>query len=169
MIQAHYMYCVLYYYYISSTSDHQALDLRGWGGCCLAAKSCPTLCDPIDCNMPGSSVQTRILEWVAVPFSRASSQPRDWTWVFCIDCRQILHRLSHQEALLSPGVCSNSCPLSWWCYLTISSSEAGDSCSNRSSASIGLFFSSLYHLTLLTTVFFFKGIPGGGGGKEHTY
>ena len=37
------------------------------------------------------------------------------------------------------------------------------------SASIGLFFSSLYHLTLLTTVFFFKGIPGGGGGKEHTY
>ena len=40
-----------------------------------------TLCHPIDCSQPGSSVhgilQARILEWVAVPFSRGSSQPRD--------------------------------------------------------------------------------------------
>ena len=109
----------------------------------------------MDCNMPGSSVQTRILEWVAVPFSRASSQPRDWN-LGLLHSRQILYCLSHQEALLSPGVCSNSCPLSWWCYLTILSSEVGDPCSNRSSASIGLFFSSLYHLTLVTTVFFLR-------------
>ena len=44
-------------------------------------QSCPTLCDPMDCSSPGSSVhavlQARILEWVAVPFSRGSSQPRD--------------------------------------------------------------------------------------------
>ena len=47
--------------------------------------SCAILCDPVDCNPPGSSVhgilQARILEWVAMPFSRGSSQPRDRTWV----------------------------------------------------------------------------------------
>ena len=49
------------------------------------AQSCPTLCDPIDCSLPGSSLhgilQARVLEWVAISFSRGSSQPRDWTWV----------------------------------------------------------------------------------------
>ena len=53
----------------------------------LVAQSCPTLCDPMDCSPPGSSVheifQARILEWVAISFSRGSSQPRDWTWVSC--------------------------------------------------------------------------------------
>ena len=43
------------------------------------------LCDPRDCSWPGSSVygifQARILEWVAMPFSRGSSQSRDWTTV----------------------------------------------------------------------------------------
>ena len=47
----------------------------------LVAQSCPTLCDTMDCSPSGSSVhgilQARILEWVAVPFSRGSSQPRD--------------------------------------------------------------------------------------------
>jgi len=42
----------------------------------------------MDCSPPGSSVhgilQARILEWVAIPFSRASSQPRDQIWVSCI-------------------------------------------------------------------------------------
>ena len=41
------------------------------------AQLCPTLCDPMDCNLTGSSVhgilQGRILEWVAIPFSRGSS------------------------------------------------------------------------------------------------
>ena len=49
------------------------------------AQSCLTLCDPMDCNLPGSSVlgilQARILEWVAIFFSRGSSQPRDQTHV----------------------------------------------------------------------------------------
>ena len=44
-------------------------------------KLCPTLCDPMDCSTPSSSVhgilQARILEWVAMPSSRESSQPRD--------------------------------------------------------------------------------------------
>ena len=43
------------------------------------------LCDLTDCSLPGSSIheifQVRILEWVAISFSRRSSQPRDWTWV----------------------------------------------------------------------------------------
>ena len=47
-------------------------------------QSCLTLCDPMDCSLPGSSVygifQARIVEWVSISFSR-SSRPRDWTWV----------------------------------------------------------------------------------------
>ena len=50
-----------------------------------AAQLCPTLCNLMDCSLPGSSVhgifQARILEWVAISFSRRSSQPRDWTRV----------------------------------------------------------------------------------------
>ena len=49
------------------------------------AQSCPTLCNPVDCDLPGSSIHeilhARILEWVAISFSRGSSWPRDWTWV----------------------------------------------------------------------------------------
>ena len=49
------------------------------------AQSCPTLCDPMDCSLPVSSVhgifQARILEWVTTSFSRGSSPPRDWNWV----------------------------------------------------------------------------------------
>ena len=49
------------------------------------AQLCPTLCDPMDCSLPGSSVhgilQARILEWVAISFSRGSSQHRDQTRV----------------------------------------------------------------------------------------
>ena len=44
-------------------------------------QSCPTLCDPMDCSLPGFSnhgiFQARVLEWVAISFSRGSSQPRD--------------------------------------------------------------------------------------------
>ena len=49
------------------------------------AQSCPTLCDPMDCSLPGSSVygifQAKLLEWVAIYFSRGSSRCRDRTWV----------------------------------------------------------------------------------------
>ena len=48
-------------------------------------QSCPTLCDPMDCSLPGYSVrgisQARILECVAIYFSKGFSQPRDRTWV----------------------------------------------------------------------------------------
>ena len=49
---------------------------------------CQMVCDPMDCSPPGSSaheiLQARILEWVAISFSRGSSQPRDQTRVSCI-------------------------------------------------------------------------------------
>ena len=48
----------------------------------------PSLCDPMDCSLQGSSVrgisQATVLEWVAIPFSRGSSQPRDGTQISCI-------------------------------------------------------------------------------------
>ena len=51
-------------------------------------QSCPMLCEPMDCSPLGSSVhvilQARILDWVAIFFSRGSSWPRDQTWVSCI-------------------------------------------------------------------------------------
>ena len=63
------------------------------------AQSCPTLCDPVDCSPPGSSVhgisQARILEWVVITFFRGSSSSRDQTRVSLIG-RWILYCLSHQ-------------------------------------------------------------------------
>ena len=71
------------------------------------AQSSPTLWDPMDCSLSGSSVhgifQARILEWVAISFSRGSSQPRDQTqlsyiagWVFTIwATREVHHSKSH--------------------------------------------------------------------------
>ena len=65
--------------------------------CCLVTKSCPTLCDPMDCSPPGSSVhgilQARILEWVAISFSRGSSQAGDQTRISCIG-RWVLYHWS---------------------------------------------------------------------------
>ena len=59
--------------------------------CVLVTQSCPTLWDPMDCSSPGSSVhgifQAKIQEYVAFPFSRESSQPRDQTQVFHVTGR----------------------------------------------------------------------------------
>ena len=66
---------------------------------CARAQSCPTLYDPTDCSQPGSSVhgilQARILEWVAISYSKEFSQPRDGTRISYISCtdRQILYQL----------------------------------------------------------------------------
>ena len=72
-----------------------SLLLNHWGSpyvCVLVTQSCPTLCDPMDCSLQGSSVheifQARILEWVAISFSRRSSQPGDQTRVSCIAGRR---------------------------------------------------------------------------------
>ena len=57
---------------------------------CSAAQFCPTLCDSLDCSPPGSFVhgisQARILEWVAISFSRGSSWLRDRSCVSCVSC-----------------------------------------------------------------------------------
>ena len=63
------------------------------GKCVSAfAQSCPTLCDPVDCSLPGFSfhgiLQAKILERIAISFSRGSSRPRDRTQVFCIAGRR---------------------------------------------------------------------------------
>ena len=55
---------------------------------CKSLQSCPTLCDPMDCSPPGSSVhgilQARMLEWVAMTLSTEYSQPRCWTCILCL-------------------------------------------------------------------------------------
>ena len=55
---------------------------------CLVHQLCLTVCNPMDCNLPGSSVhrilQARILEWVAISSSRGYSQPRDQTQVYLV-------------------------------------------------------------------------------------
>ena len=56
------------------------------------AQSCLTLCDPVDCRLPGFSIhgilQARLLEWVTISFSRGSSRPRDQTQVSHIEGRR---------------------------------------------------------------------------------
>ena len=60
----------------------------------LVVPSCLTLCNSMDCSLPGSPVlgilQARILEWVAISFSRGSSQPRDQTRISCIAGRSFI-------------------------------------------------------------------------------
>ena len=74
------------------------------------AQSCPTLCDPMDCSLPGSSIhgifQARVLEWVAISFSRGSSWPRNRTRVSHIAgrCFTIWATREAQE-------CSNYCTI----------------------------------------------------------
>ena len=67
------------------------------------SQSCSTLCNPMDCSLPCSSVhgilQARILEWVAVPISRGSSWLRGWAWVSCIAGK--FYHLSHQGSPLT--------------------------------------------------------------------
>ena len=69
----------------------------------VKVKSCPTLYNPMDCSLPGFSIhgifQARILEWVAISFSRTSSWPRDCIQVSRTVGSQSLYRLSHQGSL----------------------------------------------------------------------
>ena len=82
--------------------------------------SCPTLCNPTNCSLPGSTVhgivQARILEWAAISFSRGSSQPRDWThfsYVSCIDRHVLSSTTCKAPDLFMLCVClvSQSCPI----------------------------------------------------------
>ena len=91
--------------------------------CTLSRFGRVRLCDPMDCSPPGSSVhgslQARILEWVAILFSRASSRPRDQTRVSYVSCigRRVLYHCATWEAILpepstTPGRTGPVCSLS---------------------------------------------------------
>ena len=76
---------------------------------CLLTQSRPTFCDPMDCSPSGSSVheifQARILKWVAISYSKASSRLRDWTsvsWVSCIADGFFTHWAIRKAPLCSP-------------------------------------------------------------------
>ena len=70
----------------------------------LVAQSCPTLCGPMDCILPGSSVhgilQARILEWVTIPFSRGSSHTKNQTWVFHIAGRFFTLQVTREAVIV---------------------------------------------------------------------
>ena len=71
------------------SARRQGWEEQLWPDCvCLAIQSRPTHCNPMGCSPPGPSVHGdspgRNTEWVAMPFSRGSSLPRDQTWVSCI-------------------------------------------------------------------------------------
>ena len=71
---------------------------------CSVAQSCPTLCNPMDCSLPGSTAhgifQARILKWVAISYSKGSSWPKDQTHIFCVFCigRWVLYHCTTWEA-----------------------------------------------------------------------
>ena len=78
----------------------------------LLVQLCLTLCKSMDRSLPGSSVhgilQTRILVWVAIPFSRGSFQHRDQTWVSCIAGRFLTIKSCPNSGLQNQG--KNSSP-----------------------------------------------------------
>ena len=89
LISCHYqLYRPVNFWQCPQRANGFQLTLIDW---VLVIQSCPTLCNPVDCSQPASSdrgiLQARILEWVAIPFSRGSSQPRDQTRVSCIASR----------------------------------------------------------------------------------
>ena len=92
---------------------HTAQD-QCWGICTyvyvLLTQSCPTLCDPMDGSLPGSSIheisQARILEWVAIPFSRGSSRPRNWTHISYIAGRYFTVWATREAQRICWGICS---------------------------------------------------------------
>ena len=77
------------------------------GVLCLVAQSCPTLCSPMDCSPPGSSVhgvlQARILEWVALPSSRGSSRILQGSALPSRESNLRLQHLPHCGPTESPG------------------------------------------------------------------
>ena len=88
---------------------------------CLVAKSFLTLFDPMDCSPPGSSVlgifQARILEWVAVSFSRGSIQFRDWTHISCIGRRILYHCATWEAPLKSLCICRKNQEIYIYIYI----------------------------------------------------
>ena len=79
------------------------LFLKNWK--VKVTQSCLTLCDPMDYSLPSSSIhgilQARVLEWVAISFSRGSSWPGDWTQVSCTAGRFFTNWVTREAPVLS--------------------------------------------------------------------
>ena len=79
---------IFFSFFFFSSARKIKIWVKTYGGGVLVTKLCLTLCDPMYCSLPVSSVQrtsqARILEWVAISFSRASSWPSNWTQVSCL-------------------------------------------------------------------------------------
>ena len=112
--------------------------------CVLVTKSCPPLWDPKDCSPSGFSIhgisQARILEWIAIPFPRGSSWPRDQTHVSCIAGR-FFTIWATGEAHPSPYQ-----PLSMLSHCTKSSvSQINQQCDPSHCSIVSKVFSGLIH------------------------
>ena len=94
---------------------------------CMCAQLYPTLCSLMDCSLPDSSVrgifQARILEWVAISFSRGSLQPKDWTQVSCVGRQMLYHydtckvlESGQRVGLIASGFWSQNCFQVWTCF-----------------------------------------------------
>ena len=96
---------------VSGVHTHTHALLKHLYAVCVCSV-CPILCNPTDCNLPGSSVdgilQARILEWAAISSSRRSSRSRDQTCISCVSCigRQILYCWASGEAR---SICTQTC------------------------------------------------------------
>ena len=103
-------FCYLFIFKVGHQKLELKISVRAAPVAC-ALQSCLTLCDPIDCSLSGSSVhgilQARILEWIAIPSSRGSSEPRDQT---CISC--LLHWQAGSLPLAPPG--KPALVAQWW-------------------------------------------------------
>ena len=117
-------YCAKYHYisillYLVRQIFYTLRPFYSWGNWQPRTRQKPCVCvfscsvtfdsfDSMDCSPPGSVVsgilQARVLEWVAISFSRGSSQPRDQTRVSCVSCigRQILYHWATWEACQKP-------------------------------------------------------------------
>ena len=97
-VDVSWFFCVAFRVIFSGVSSNSLVSsLMIMYVCAKLLQTYLTLCDPMNCSPPGSSVrgisQARILEWIAISSSRRSSQPRDWTCVSNVSCigRQVLH------------------------------------------------------------------------------
>ena len=85
--------------------------------CVLVSQLCLTLCDPMDYSSSDSSVhgilQSRILDWVAIPFSSKTSQPKDQSQISCITGRFFTIWAAREAICVYVCVCVCVCVCVW--------------------------------------------------------
>ena len=139
----------------------------------LVAQSCPTFCDPVGYSPPGSSVhgilQAGILMWVAMPFFRGSSQPRDRSWVSCTAGRfltrhfsggRFLHFLQPQFPYFQGSM--NSTLGQGNMFRVLVPPDPDDLHLQSLMTGLGIIAAKVFSFFLIVTV----GFPGGASGKE---